>query len=616
MLTLLLVLATVEPDVPKGADATRDAALAKLAAPIVDAASEYDAHIAGKGPAYFFVSNRDGLPQLYAGNLGKPDDPPTRLVTGSERVSGIRLSPDGKTIYFRMDHGSDENWRIYSLPIAGGTPTLVTPGEEMNRDLPFITDTGALVYSARRRVDKTTSVFVGEKLVYTNPAPAGLTDVTHDGKRALFAHVASESDVTYLQIDLASGKTTRLYPPEGKEVTVHAAVYTRDASRIYLSTDEGGEKEGLLALDAKTGKELARLAAEPPTAAIGNIKVPKRGNRIAVSIDAGNHNEIWLLDAKTLARAAKVDLPLGSGGISDFSDDGKQLTVAWSTASVPFALYRIDVATAKAQAMRKAAVDFPAIETSITDIPSFDGGKIPTNLYMPPGPKKGQIPVIVSVHGGPAGASAVRWNPLHRFLLQMGYAIVEPNVRGSTGFGRAYEMADDGRKRLDGIHDLEMVGRWVTKQSWADPNRLVILGGSYGGYSVLMGLTRHPNLWKAGVDLFGVSSARLVLTRTTGRIRAIFVREFGDPDKDAAFLDSVSPINDVAKIRVPLFVYAGENDPRVPRPESDAIVSALRQRKVAVEYMVAPNEGHSLDRRDNKIAFLARVTRFLEKSLK
>jgi len=193
---------------------------------------------------------------------------------------------------------------------------------------------------------------------------------------------------------------------------------------------------------------------------------------------------------------------------------------------------------------------------------------------------------------------------------------VEPNVRGSSGFGRAYEMADDGKKRLDGIHDLEIVGRWAIKQPWADPKRLVILGGSYGGYSVLMGLTRQPDLWKAGVDLFGVSSARLLLKRTTGWIQAVFVREFGDVDKDAAFLESISPINDVAKIRAPLFVYAGENDPRVPRPESDAIVSALRQRKVPVEYMVAPNEGHSMDRRDNKIAFLSRVARFLEKSLK
>jgi dipeptidyl aminopeptidase/acylaminoacyl peptidase len=617
MLTLLALLATVPPDVPKGTDATRDAELAKLATPIVDAPMDFDAHIAGKGPAYVFVSTRDGLPQLYAGDLGKPDDAPKRLVTGTERTSGIRLSPDGKTVYFRMDHGSDENWRIYSLPVAGGTPKELTPGEEMQRDVPFVPEKAPkmLVYSARRRADKTFSVFVDNKVVYTDPSPGFLEDVSLDGKHAVFVRSMSTSDTILFSLDLGAGKATRLYPPEGKEVRIHDVALSRDGSRVYVATDEGSEREVLLALELKTGKEVARIVSMPPTAGIDGGRIAKKGNTLAYRVDAGNHTEIWLLDGTTLARKAKVDLPLGSGGNGDFSDDGKKLTIAWSTASTPPALYVVDVATGKAAPLRKAILDLPPVDASIVEVQSFDSIKVPVNVYLPPG-AKGKLPVIVSVHGGPAGASSVRWSPITRFFLAQGYAVVEPNVRGSSGFGRAYEMADDGKKRLDGIHDLEIVGRWAIKQPWADPKRLVILGGSYGGYSVLMGLTRHPDLWKAGVDLFGVSSARLLLKRTTGWIQAVFVREFGDPDKDAAFLDSISPINDVAKIRAPLFVYAGENDPRVPRPESDAIVSALRQRKVPVEYMVAPNEGHSMDRRDNKIAFLSRVARFLEKSLK
>ena len=618
MLAVLLILATVEPDVPKGADATRDAQLAKAAAPIVDAASDFDARIVGKGPEYVFLSTRDGLPQLYVGDLTHPEAAPRRLITSADRVASPRLSPDGKTAYFRMDHGSNENWRLYAIPIAGGTPTELVPGEEMQRDMMYVPDQAPklLFFSARRRTDKTFSIYSRDKLVYTDSSPGYLDDVTPDGKRGLFLRTRSVSDSVLFTIDLASGKVTRLYPPEGKEMHLHDSNFARDGKRVYVSTDEGGEREVLLAIDAKSGKELARLVSMPPTATIDSCRVPKKGNRLACRIDAGNHNELWLLDGTTLARTAKIDLPLGSGGYGDFSEDGTRITINWSTASAPSALYVADAATGKAQPMRKSTLDLPAIETSITEIPSFDGMKIPVNLYMPPGPKKGRVPVIVSVHGGPAGASSVRWSPLHRFFLQQGYAIVEPNVRGSSGFGRAYEMADDGHKRVDGIHDLEMVGRWTAKQEWADPNRLVIFGGSYGGYSVLMGVTRQPDLWKAGVDLFGVSSLRAVMKRTTGAIQAMFVREVGDPDKDALFLESMSPINDVAKIRAPLFVYAGENDPRVPRPESDAIVSALRQRKVPVEYMVAPNEGHSMDRRDNKIAFLARVTRFLEKSLK
>ena len=175
--------------------------------------------------------------------------------------------------------------------------------------------------------------------------------------------------------------------------------------------------------------------------------------------------------------------------------------------------------------------------------------------------------------------STIRWSPPIPYFLSLGYAFIEPNVRGSSGFGRAYEMADNGPKRLDAFKDIEATGRWAAAQPWADPTRVVIIGGSYGGYE-------------------------------------IFKVEFGDLDQDGPFLDSISPIADVGKISRPLFVYAGANDPRVPRPESDQIVKALRAQGVAVEYMVAADEGHSLSRRPNQLAFFARVARFLESVLR
>ena len=235
-------------------------------------------------------------------------------------------------------------------------------------------------------------------------------------------------------------------------------------------------------------------------------------------------------------------------------------------------------------------------------------------MLLPKG-RSGKLPVIVSYHGGPAGSSRIRWSALSAFFLAQGYAWVEPNVRGSTGFGRAYEEADNGPKRLEAFKDIETTGRWVASQPWADPRRVVVFGGSYGGYTVLIGLTRMPDLWRAGVDLFGVANVRTTLTTTMGLIREVFVLEFGDADKDAPFLESISPLNDVDKIVAPLFVYAGANDPRVPRSESDMIVRALREHRVPVEYMVAENEGHSLAHKENVVQFLARSGHFLEQHL-
>ena len=240
---------------------------------------------------------------------------------------------------------------------------------------------------------------------------------------------------------------------------------------------------------------------------------------------------------------------------------------------------------------------------------------IPVNLYLPKG-RTGKLPTIVIFHGGPASSYAVRWNPYARFFLSLGYAVLEPNVRGSTGFGRAYEMADNREKRADWLKDLETVNAWTKKQSWCDPDRVVVWGQSYGGYTTLMALTRQPTLWGAGVDLYGVADLKQFLRTTNAAIRAFFVTEFGDLDKDGPLLEEFSPMRDRDKIVAPLFVYAGQNDPRVPRSESDAIVRALRERGIPVEYMVAANEGHTVDRRETKIELLTRTARFLEDALK
>src|SRR5207237_1567188 len=240
-----------------------------------------------------------------------------------------------------------------------------------------------------------------------------------------------------------------------------------------------------------------------------------------------------------------------------------------------------------------------------------DGLNLPINVFLPKN-RSGKLPVMRAYHRGPACSSRIRWSAFTAFFASQGYGWVEPNVRGSGGFGRAFEEADNGARRLQGFKDIEQTGRWAASQPWADPKRVVVFGGSYGGYTVLIGLTRMPDLWRAGVDLFGVANMTTFMATTSGLIREIFLVESRDPGKDAAFFETISPLRDVGKITAPLFVYAGANDPRVPRTESDRIVHALRERKGPVEYMVSGSEGHSLSRKDNVVQFLARSARFLE----
>jgi dipeptidyl aminopeptidase/acylaminoacyl peptidase len=622
--------APVQPDRPSGSP--REAELAKLITAIEDAYTDRAAVFTRDGRTVIFSSFRDGLPQLYAAPADNPDAPTTRLSRTTERIPGAVVLPDGKTLIYRSDKGADESWSLFRMGLDGTGATELTAGAKMQRDDPVIPEGAPTTafYSARVLAQAGATASAGsalysldlargssEKRVWADSVPGFLTDVSRDGKWGLWVQFRSQGDCTEMLLDLAKGTTKAIYPPVGgPKVQIWSARFSADGDRIYLSTDSGSEQALLLLLD-RNGKELGRYTEKnPATADLEDIAVAKSGDRIAIGISAGNHSDVRLLDAKTLAPSATVAMPLGTGNIGDFSDDGKRLTASWSTPDSPGEIYAIDAASGKASRLRReprpSLEGLPRITASIVDVPAFDGLKLPTNLYLPAGVGDKKLPVLVVYHGGPSGSSAIRWSIAARFFTGLGWAVVEPNVRGSGGFGRAFEAADNGPKRLDAFRDVETTARWAASQSWADKNRMVVYGGSYGGYTVLTALEKWPDIWMAGVDLVGVANLTTFLQSTSGIIREIFKVEFGDLEKDAAFLKTISPIEEIDKIRDPLFVYAGANDPRVPRTESDQVVRALRARNVPVEYMVADDEGHSLDRRENTIEFFSRLGVFLE----
>jgi dipeptidyl aminopeptidase/acylaminoacyl peptidase len=626
-------LTPADPTVVGAQQIQRDRARVPLAESIVDAYPNWNgffsslvANWSPDGKRILFGSLRDGLPEIYESEVAKPEGHPKRITEGPERSVWAKYSPDGQVILFLRDAKGDENHHIWRVNADGTGPKDLTPGESLRHDEPALprNKPGIMLYSASRLTSPESMLFVqtlsaGEpKLVYTNPRPGGLADAAPDGRRALFIDFVSASDLILLEVDVASGKARRVYPPEGKTAGISSASYSADGRRILVATDEGTEASVLLALDAKTGLEVARFVnASPPTAQI-NAVISPANDRIAVGIDAGNHGEVRILNAKTLALEREVKVPLGDIRLGEFRRDGQAFSILIALPDHPADIYAVDVKTGRLTALRQdprpGLASLPPIEASIQNVRAFDGLTIPINQYLPKA-RNGKLPTIIIFHGGPATSYAVRWSLYARFFLSLGYAVLEPNVRGSSGFGRAYEMADNREKRADWLKDLETVNAWTKAQPWCDPERVVVWGQSYGGYTTLMALTRQPLLWRAGVDLYGVADLKQFLLTTDPAIRSAFVAEFGDVDKDAVLLEQFSPMRDRDKIVAPLFVYAGQNDPRVPRSESDAIVRALRGRNVPVEYMVAANEGHTVDRRETKIELLTRTARFLEDAL-
>jgi dipeptidyl aminopeptidase/acylaminoacyl peptidase len=628
-----LVVAS-DPTELTDAQKQRDAARAPLAASIVDAypnvSSFFSSLVANwshDGKHALFGSTRDGVPEIYEGDVAHPGDAPRAVTAGPERAIWARYTPDGKSILFLRDSSGDENHHIWRVGVDGTGLVDRTPGDLLQREEPFIPrkKPGTMLYSATRTTSAEAMLFVQSvaggdaKLVYTNPRWGGLADATADGARVLFSDVPARSETVLLEIDLAAGQPRRVYPADGKKVSMHGMGYSSDGRRIYVSTDEGTESSVLLALDAKTGTELARYVNDAPATAPINFGVSPTGDRIALGIDCGDHGEVRILDARTLKLQRTVKVPLGDVQLGDYRDDGKGFSILISLPDKPADPYWVDAATGDVHPLRQdkrpGLESLPPIDVGIEHVKAFDGLTIPVNRYLPKVEAGKKLPTIVIFHGGPATSSHVRWNAYARFFVALGYAVLEPNVRGSSGFGRAYEMADNREKRADWLKDLESVNAWTKAQPWCDPDRVVVWGQSYGGYTTLMALTRQPSLWRAGVDLYGIADLKAFLRTTHAAIRSVFVNEFGDVEKDGPLLDQFSPMRDVDKIVAPLFVYAGQNDVRVPRSESDTIVMAMRKRGVPVEYMVAANEGHSVDRRESKIELLTRTARFLEDAL-
>jgi dipeptidyl aminopeptidase/acylaminoacyl peptidase len=275
-----------------------------------------------------------------------------------------------------------------------------------------------------------------------------------------------------------------------------------------------------------------------------------------------------------------------------------------------------DVATGAIEPLRREPR--PGLGTppraTVERLRAFDGGSIPVNVYLPDG-KTGRLPTLVLIHGGPNAVAKITWSPTIGFWTAMGFAVIAPNIRGSTGYGVEYQEADDRERRIDAVRDVESVNQWARAQPWCDGDKLVISGISYGGYMTLLALTRQPALWRAGIDGSGMSNLRTMEQLEDQTIRAFDDTEFGMLGKDDALLAEWSPITAVERIVAPVFVYQGVRDPVTPQYEADQIVAALRRRRVPVEYMLVANEGHGVTRRDNVIAYLARSYRFVAEHL-
>jgi dipeptidyl aminopeptidase/acylaminoacyl peptidase len=286
----------------------------------------------------------------------------------------------------------------------------------------------------------------------------------------------------------------------------------------------------------------------------------------------------------------------------------------YSSPVEPSNVYSLDVASRRLTRVTEptlAGVDPGTfVQPTLVRYPTFDGKEIPAFYWQPPGVAK--PPAIISVHGGPEAQTRANFSGLTQYFVSRGYAILAPNVRGSTGYGRDYTHLDDVRLRMDSVKDLEYANRWLSERA----GKIAVMGGSYGGYMTLAAVTFQPDRWAAGVDIVGISNFVSFLNNTGSYRRALRVAEYGDPVRDKAFLEEVSPFYHVEKIKAPMLIIQGANDPRVPQSESDQMVASLKSRNLEVEYLLYADEGHGLAKLANRLDAYKKVVDFLDRTLK
>jgi dipeptidyl aminopeptidase/acylaminoacyl peptidase len=383
-------------------------------------------------------------------------------------------------------------------------------------------------------------------------------------------------------------------------------VSDRDADTLYLAR-----------LDAES-REIEPVA-EGGDWNVDGVAVDDETGRLVYSRNVDGYTELTVgeLDGPTdVQEFPGPDLPGGVAGGVSWSDDADRFAITATGRADNTNVYVVETETGKATRWTHASTaGIPResfVEPGLVGFESFDDLEIPAFLSLPEGATPGETPVIVDVHGGPESQRRPSFSGLTQYFLSRGYAVFEPNVRGSAGYGKAYTHLDDVRNRMDSVKDLRAGAAWLADHEMVDPDRIVVKGGSYGGFMVLAALTEYPDLWAAGVDVVGIANFVTFLENTGSWRRELREAEYGSLEEDREFLESISPTNRADRIDAPLFVIHGANDPRVPVGEAEQIVEAVRENDIPVELRIFEDEGHGLSKRENRIDAYTDVVAFLD----
>jgi dipeptidyl aminopeptidase/acylaminoacyl peptidase len=569
-----------------------------------------------------FTTSITGQPQLWVVDLRRGVGWPHQITFG-ESVTFAEWSPAGDWIAYGTDRGGNEREGYYLISPDGTRERELLPPSESFRAWGGFSDDGTRaayastapgkddfdIYVVDVASGKSELVLRGEGGLY----PAGWRP---DGKGLLLSKARGEdaNDVFYL--DLETKKRETIFQPK-VAAAYDAFTWTPDGSGFYLLSNQDRDFQALAFYDFT--KRAPRWVETPPRD-VETVRLSHDGKFLAWTENANGFSELHI---RNLTTGADNKAPAPRGVISGmrWAPRANRLLLRFTSPEIPGDVWVLDAEASqlvRATQSARAGLDPRSfISPEAVSFPSHDGETIYGLLYMPRAASADKRPpVILAVHGGPTAQARPTFNAVNQYLLARGYAILDLNFRGSTGYGKRFTRLDNQRLRPNGVKDMQSAVEWLRSQP-VDASRVAVMGGSYGGYMTFAAVTEFPDTFKAGVGLVGVSNWITALQGASPQLKASDRLEYGNIDdpSDREFFKEISPLTHVDRVKAPLMVVHGANDPRDPVTEADQFVRAIRERNGEVEYLRFPDEGHGVRKLSNRIMLYRRVAAFLERTL-
>ncbi len=594
----------------------------------------YGASFSPAGNQLSFLTDITGVTEVWSvpidmrsSSSGWPD----QITFLGERCMSATYAPKADRLLITGDVGGNERTQLYLTSADGATfEPLTTKPEVMYLFGSWSPDNLYISYSSNERDSRYFDVY--ERNIETDEV---VVLFQHDGSNyagkyspdGRYLLITREEDNIHHQLlllDRSTKEVRTLTPETGTGPSLYEdATWSADKRGLYLRTNRNRQFLSLAYLDLRTSEMIYLYDTQWD---IEHLALTPDGRTMALVTNEDGYSLLELYDVSNGWDARKPllapTLPRGIVFETVWSQDGSRLAITLITpddsADIWVWAMHEGVVVRTTHSATGGIPHEAFVTPSLVHYPTFDSREVPAFLYLPKGEPEVQrnLPVVVYVHGGPEGQSRPEFNGVLQYLASRGYAVFVPNVRGSTGYGYEYQSLDDVRLRMDSVKDLQYAVRWLSESGIADPQRIAIFGGSYGGFMVLSAVTTYPDLWAAGVDIVGIANFVTFLENTGPWRRKQRESEYGSLENDREFLEQISPIRSIDNITAPLFVIHGANDPRVPIGEAEQVVAALQKRNVPVAYLRYEDEGHGIVKRANRLTLYPAIARFLDEHLK